>query len=181
MSTPKNLELKIAKNLLLEFAKVGKKKMSMKDIASISGVSRQAIYKKFGTKEKCYEYILHIYIEDLYKRIFEKLESKENEPKEVLFDIFNIFLGESIEVVKKEFGTEILDDCLKYVHVSQDDWHIRFKSRLTNYLISNKLIEIEKAEARSLALILASKGLLLEKQDIEAFQTDLKIIIDNLI
>lgn len=177
----RNLELKIAKQLLLEFAKVSFKKISMKDIANISGVSRQAIYKKFGTKEKCYEYILHIYIEDLYQRIFSTLESKQKEPEDVLFDVFNIFLGESIEVVKNEYGTEILDDCLRYVHTSQDDWHIRFKSRLTTYLVSNKVIEPEKAEARALALILASKGLLLEKQNLEDFQTELKIIINNLI
>lgn len=174
-------ELIIAKKLILEFAKIGFKKISMKDIAKISEVSRQAIYKKFGTKEKCYEYVLHVYIKDLYKRIFEKLEDDVSPVEEVLFDIFDIFLGESVEVINNEFGTEILDDCLKYVHTSKDDWHIRFKARLTKYLIVNKLVKEEKAEARALVLILSSKGLLLEKQNHEDFKKDLKIIINNLI
>ncbi len=54
-NTKVNDEHNKAKDLMLTFAQYGFKKTSMEDIGSAVGVTRQSIYKKFGSKEKCYQ------------------------------------------------------------------------------------------------------------------------------
>ena len=134
MSESNKQEQIMAKQLLLTFASNGFQKTSMQGLANGAGLSRQSIYKKFGSKEKCYEWVIHTYLSNMYSRIFRTLEDRSLEPDEGLMKTFDIFVGNSIEIISNAHGSEVLDDTLKTAHSSIEDWPLRFRTRLADYL-----------------------------------------------
>lgn len=177
---PKQDEIDAAKRVLAVFASYGFQKTSMQDIANASGVSRQSIYKRFGSKEQCYNRVINLYLADMYSRIFNELESNLAEPFSVLLNIFTIFVGEAVEVVNEPHGTEVFNDCIKAKYSGTEDWPIRFRARLTDYLVRNRLSSPEKANGVALTLISASKGMLLEHRSYEQFNQDMTLIISSI-
>lgn len=172
-------EVEVAKNILSTFALYGFQKTSMQDIAKASGVSRQSVYKKFGSKEKCYELVIQMYLNDMYYRIFNLLEQSDSTPLDTLVKVFNIFVGESIEIVANSHGTEVFNDCLKQTRSCKEDWPLRLRARLADYLSRNGLVTNDKAEGVAFTLIYAGKGMMLEPRSQEQFSQDIKLIINS--
>ncbi len=168
-----------AKNILTTFAQYGFRKTSMEEIANAVGVSRQSIYKKFGSKEKCYEWTIHTYLSDMYTRIFSALGNNELPPLRTLINVFDILIGEAVEIVSNPHGTEILNNVLQATHSSEEDWPLRFRARLADFLERNNYVSREKATGMAFTLISASKGLLLEEASRDQFLQDIKLIIES--
>lgn len=172
-------EVEAAKKILTTFASYSFQKTSMQDIAKAAGVSRQSVYKRFGSKEKCYEQVIKVYLADMYYRIFDKLEQSDTTPRDTLLNVFTIFVGESIEVVSQAHGTEVFDDCLKLTRSCNEDWPLRLRARLADYLTRHGLATSEKAEGVAFTLIYAGKGMMLEERNREQFIQDMKLIINS--
>ena len=68
------------KGIMMAFAQYGFRKTSMEDIARASDLSRQSIYKKFGSKESCYEQVLLAYMAGVYTELFRILEEASGAP-----------------------------------------------------------------------------------------------------
>lgn len=170
-----------AKDLLATFAQYGFQKTSMEDIACAAGMSRQSIYKKFGSKDKCYEWTLHTYLSGMYSRIFAALGNDDLPPLRTLINVFDILIGEAVEIVRNPHGTEIFDDALKAVHSSEEDWPLRFRARLADFLERNGYASSDRAYGMAFALISAGKGLLLEEASREQFLDHMTLIIKSVV
>lgn len=181
MAKVKNNEVEIAKKVLVAFADKGVAKTSMADIASASGISRQSIYKRFGSKEACYAWVIEHYLADMYARIFALLEDEERSSLTILQAVFSIFVKEAFAVTRQPFGAEVFNDVLSATHASKEDWPIRFRSRLASYIESKTSITKDHAYGIAFALISAGKGLMLEARTNEEFDADMTLIIGSLI
>lgn len=174
-----NKEHELAKRLLHTFAIYGYQKTSMQDLANSAGLSRQSIYKKFGSKDKCYQWVIRTYLENMYSDIFQILDNDDQAPKEGLLKTFDVFIGNALEVTSNSHGPEVLDDTLKATHSSAEDWPLRFRTRLADYLIRHKLATNEDAVGIAYTLITAGKGILVEESSKEVFKKNMILIIDS--
>jgi AcrR family transcriptional regulator len=172
-------QVETAKKILVTFALYGFQKTSMQDIAKAAGVSRQSVYKRYGSKEQCYEQVIKLYLADMYYRIFSILERGEASPIETLVQVFSIFVGEPIDVVTSTHGTEVFDDCLHLTHTSKEDWPLRFRARLADFLHRHDLASANKAEGVAFTMIYAGKGMLLEKRSQEQCHQDIKLMLTS--
>ncbi len=170
-----------AKGVLATFSKYGFQKTSMENIAHAVGLSRQSIYKKFGSKENCYEWTIKTYLNDMYSRVFTILSNEDVSTKQTLIRVFDIVIGEAIEIVSQAHGTEILDDVLRITNSSDDDWPLRFRARLADFLERHNYVSNMNANVMAFALISVGKGLLLEQTSRDQFVEDMTLIIDCLI
>ena len=182
MSTIRTLDDFTAKDILTVFSTYGFQKTSMQDIATAVGVSRQAIYKRYGSKEACFQKAILDYLERMYTEIFSVLKLDEKPTRDTLVEVFDIFIGESIEMIRKAHGTQVIDAVLRGTFNSKEDWRIRMRSHLSAFLMRRGVVRSEQEGMNvSLVLIAASKGLLLEEASIEDFRVDMGQIIDALI
>lgn len=181
MSDLHSQDQRMAKELLMTFAVYGFQKTSMQKLASSADLSRQSIYKKFGSKDRCYEWVIHTYLTNMYTQIFEILDSENLDPVQGLMKTFDVFIGNAVEVIANPHGSKVLDDTLKATHSSVEDWPLRFRTRLANYLTRNGLATTENALGIAYALISAGKGLLLEEASRESFTKNMTIIINSII
>ncbi|WP_234495752.1 TetR/AcrR family transcriptional regulator [Vibrio maritimus] len=179
MSEKVSQEFDLAKQLLFTFTLHGFQKTSMQDLANSAGLSRQSIYKKFGSKDKCYQWVIHTYLATMYANIFDILGDHDIEPMEGLMKTFDVFIGNAVKVISNPHGAQVLDDTLKATHASVEDWPIRFRERLANYLTHHNLVSDENAFGVAYTLISAGKGLLLEESTRESFTKNIKIIITS--
>ncbi|MEM8641147.1 MAG: helix-turn-helix domain-containing protein [Cyanobacteria bacterium P01_G01_bin.54] len=171
-----------AKAVLAVFAQYGFRKTSMEDIAKAANLSRQSIYKKFGSKDACYEWTLKTYLADMYGRIFATLNNEESTPLVILTKVFDIMVGEAIDLIANLHGTELLDNALKLKNASEEDWPIRFRSRLGNFLHRTRLASTaDEGLAKAFVLITAGKGLLLEATDRERARSDMARILEAVV
>ncbi len=180
LDTVKNDNAK-AKDILATFAQYGFQKTSMEDIARAMGVSRQSIYKKFGSKDKCYEWSIHTYLSGMYSSIFTDLSNDETPPLKTLINVFDTFIGQAVEIVNNPHGAEVFNDALKATHASQEDWPLRYRTRLAEFLERHNLASNNKALGMAFALISAGKGLLLEETSRSQFLKDMSLIIESVV
>lgn len=176
-----NIDADVVKAMLMTFALHGFKKTSMECIGRAAGVSRQSIYKKFGSKEACYEWVIHAYVSNIYTRIFAVMEDNTSEPQQTLIDAMDILIGEAIEIVNNPHGAIVYEYTLKLTQTSPEDWPLRFRARMASFLERNNLASEETAEGASFAIIYAGKGLLLESPSREQFLKNMRIIITSVI
>lgn len=166
----------IAKKVLLQFAQYGFRKTSMADIAEVAGVSRQSIYKKFGTKEQCYDWTIDTYLQALYSEMFTLLERDDLPPMQVLAMVFDIFIGQTVETVSKPHGMELYRDSLRLTCGSDQDWPLRFKARLADFLLRHRFATEATATGLAFTLIYSGKGLLMEGGTREKINHDMGLI-----
>ncbi|UTW45295.1 TetR/AcrR family transcriptional regulator [bacterium SCSIO 12696] len=175
-----NKEAQMAKDVLIAFAQRGFQKTSMEDIARAASLSRQSIYKKFGSKEKCYQWSIRTYLANMYTQIFATLGSSDDNSLSTLLNAFDISMGESIDVVSNPNGTEVMDDVLEETWASEEDWPLRYRSRLAEFLEQNNYAPGNRADGVAFALICSAKGLLLEESSREKFLEKMTLIIESI-
>lgn len=180
-TTKANTEAEKARAVLMAFAQHGFKKTSMECIGQAANVSRQSIYKKFGSKEACYKWVIHAYLHNVYTRIFTAMESGDEQPLETLLTVMDIMIGESVEISNNPHGAELFDDALKISNTSQEDWPLRLRARMASFLVRNNLASEETAEGVAFAIISAGKGLLLQEDSREQFLKDIRLIINSVV
>ncbi|MEM1182247.1 MAG: TetR/AcrR family transcriptional regulator, partial [Acidobacteriota bacterium] len=173
------------RDLLATFGQYGFRKTSMQDIADAVGLSRQSIYKKFGSKEACYRWTIKAYLADMYGRIFDVLETDEAAaaaPQVTLQRVFDIFIGEAVELVRRPHGTEVLDDTLEATHASEEQWPSSFRKRLGDFLHRHGLASSpERGKSKAFVMITSAKGLLLEVPSQERFREEMGRILTILV
>lgn len=180
MSDVWNDDQKIAGDLLNTFSLYGFHKTSMQSLADTAGVSRQSIYKKFGSKNKCYEWVIETYLDDMYSQIFKVLDDDKIVPSQALFQVFDIFIGNAIEITKNAHGTAVLDDTLKKTHSSNDDWPLRFRTRLADYLYRHDFVTRSNSLGVAYTMISAGIGLLVEETTRDSFTNNMNYIISSI-
>lgn len=170
-----------AKKILTTFAQYGFRKTSMTDIARAAGVSRQSIYKKFGSKDRCYEWTQNTYLSGMYTRIFAAMSKESKDSFATLLHIFDILIGEAVKIISNPHGAEVLNDVLSTTHASDEDWPLRFRARLADFLERYDYATPENSTGVAYGLISAGKGLLLEEATREHFLDDMQLILKSLL
>lgn len=168
-----------ARKILTAFAQYGFRKTSMTDIARAAGVSRQSIYKKFGSKDRCYEWTQQTYLAHMYTRMFASLSKDSNDSYAKILHYFDIFIGEGVKIISNPHGAEILGDLFKTTHSSEEDWPLRSRARLADFLERQNLATPENSTGLAFTLISAGKGLLLEEATREHFLDDMGLILKS--
>lgn len=147
------------RGVITAFAQYGFRKTSMEDIARAAGLSRQSIYKKFGSKEACYEAVLQAYMGSLYARVFATLHGESGQPVEVLGQVFDLMVGEAADYSLTPHGGEVLNDALAAAARMPDNPVEDYHRRLGDFLMRHGLVASE-AQGIDMAhvLITASRG-----------------------
>lgn len=166
------------KLVLRKFAVDGYKKTSMKEVAEIIGVSRQAIYNRFKSKDICYQWAINSYLSEMYLNIFKILNTQCENPMKTLTDVFELLIVEAVDLVKHEYGRKVFDDALISNAKSDEDWTIRLITRLGTFLYGHGFTSSENdGSKKAFVLIAAGKGLLLESTSKQKSREDIQTIL----
>jgi len=173
-------EFQSAAKVLAAFANAGFKKTSMEDIAKAMSLSRQSVYKRFGSKTEVYAWAIDCYLADVYSRSMALLEQVGERPEQVLLEAFEVLIGEALSIIDTPFGTQVLDDSLKAGRESQHDWPLRFRAKLAAFLTDHQLASSDKSYGLAFVMVAAGKGVLLEKKSYDQFIQDMQLIIESI-
>lgn len=176
LTSQRNIE---PQDILIAFAQNGFKKTSMEDIARAAGVSRQSIYNKFGAKDACYDWAVNTHLTNVYGRVFEILSEDTASPISALALVFNTTIGDAIALVTMPHGVELFDHTMKISNSSDEDWALRYQTRLGAFLFRNGFAgSNQEGIELAFVLIAASRGLSVQARTKEEFTTLMRRILE---
>ncbi|WP_331252143.1 TetR/AcrR family transcriptional regulator [Ruegeria lacuscaerulensis] len=165
-------------DIMTAFAQYGFRKTSMEDIARAVGLSRQSIYKKFGSKDACYAWALRAYTEALYQHVFALLDQAENAPMAVVETALISVVGDSVELAESRHGSELLEDALAVASAQPENWPSLYAQKLGAFILRHDLAATpERAQDLAHILITATRGALVVASSREAFARDIRRIL----
>lgn len=178
MNTASEISNVDPRKILTAFAQYGFRKTSMEDIAQAAGLSRQSIYKKFGSKESCYDWTLKAYMVGLYSEVFAALENDDCDPLTTLENVFDIIVGDAVVFANTAHGAELLDHSLSAAASLPENWPETYHDRLGAFLFQHGFAATQE-HARDLAhaLITASRGALINATTRQEFSQDMRRIL----
>ncbi len=159
-------------------AQYGFRKTSMEEIARAVGLSRQSIYKKFGSKEACYTWALKTYMENLYRDVFSVMEKADGAPLEVLEKVLLYVVGDSLELSRTHHGAELLENALDVAAAQPENWPEAYLAKVGEFLLRQGLASSpERAQDLSYLLITAARGAMVVAQTKEDFAADIRRLL----
>jgi AcrR family transcriptional regulator len=162
------------KSIMMAFAQYGFRKTSMEDIARASDLSRQSIYKKFGSKEACYDQILLAYMADIYSEIFADLENDSAPPPIVLEGVFTRIGQDAVAFANTPHGPDLMEDALRAADKTPERWPEMFKNRLAVFFDKHGFSKSwDHAEDIAFVMVTASRGSLIHAQTVESYCADM--------
>lgn len=162
------------KDIMMAFAQYGFRKTSMEDIARASDLSRQSIYKKFGSKEACYDQILLAYMSGVYSELFLALQDETAPPPEVLEGVFTRIGTDAVAFANTPHGGELMEDALRAADKAPERWPALFQDHLTRFLDTHGFSRsVEHAQDIAFVLLTASRGALIQSQTVDAYCADM--------
>ena len=158
------------KGIMMAFAQYGFRKTSMEDIARASDLSRQSIYKKFGSKESCYEQVLLAYMAGVYTELFRILEEASGAPGTVLEGVFERIGEDAVAFSNTAHGGEVMEDALRAANKAPEQWPNLFQGHLATFLNKHGFATSkDHAEDIAFAMVTASRGSLLHAQSVDSY------------
>jgi AcrR family transcriptional regulator len=162
------------KAIMMAFAQYGFRKTSMEDIARASDLSRQSIYKKFGSKEACYGQILLAYMAGVYTELFAALDDAEGAPGTVLEGVFERIGEDAVAFASTPHGGEVMEDALRAANKAPEQWPDLFQDHLARFLEKHGFARSQDhAEDIAFAMITASRGSLIHAQTVDLYCADM--------
>ncbi|SDR32209.1 TetR/AcrR family transcriptional regulator [Pseudovibrio sp. Tun.PSC04-5.I4] len=97
------------KKALGVFAQYGFRKTSVGDVASAVGLSRQSLYKKFGSKEELFQTIITEYSEEIVAQAIKILEETANDSKSRILAALDTIIGQHVDLMRASIhGSELV-------------------------------------------------------------------------
>jgi AcrR family transcriptional regulator len=97
------------KKALGVFAQYGFRKTSVGDVASAVGLSRQSLYKKFGSKEELFQTIIEEYSEEVGLQALDILEDKTSVSKSRILRALDTIIGQHVDLMRNSVhGAELV-------------------------------------------------------------------------
>lgn len=164
--------------ILMVFARYGLQKTSMQDIATAAGISRQSVYKRYGSKQGAFETVLAAFLEERLSAAAQALKGADEVQAKIL-SYFEQWAGQIAPVVgSTEHGAALLDSGIRFAQSSERDWEGEAQDTLSSYLVDENLVaDAQQAHDIVHCLSLASKGILLKVQSAQAFSLEMKRVV----
>lgn len=168
------------KDMLMVFAHYGLRKTSMENIADAAGVSRQSIYKRFGSKQETFEWVLGAFLDEIFQAAMQALENPNpDNPQKTVLKVFEHWSGEAAPVVSgTAHGAELLEIGIRFAEEADRDWEAQMMAKLSEFLVASKLAaSIPAAMEIAIALSYASKGIMLKSRSAEDFSREMARVV----
>lgn len=151
-----------ALEILKVFGQFGFRKTSMSDIAKAANISRQTVYKKFGSKEAALSWSLDTFFTEGLENCISILEEPDIDPKQAIIDINQEYLGDYIEIWQgAAHGGELVSRAQNKIR-NQRDFSEELTDIVADFLFeSNACPTKEKAIETAYLLKLATRGLMI--------------------
>jgi AcrR family transcriptional regulator len=160
--------------IMMAFAQYGFRKTSMEDIARASDLSRQSIYKKFGSKEACYDQTLLAYMASVYADVFDALENETMPPPAALEWVFTRIGEDAVAFANTPHGQELMEAALRAADGTPENWPQMFQNRLAWFFDKHGFSRSQDhAEDIAFVLIKASRGSLIHARTVESYCADM--------
>lgn len=150
----------------------------MDDIGRAAGMSRQSIYKKFGSKEACYEWTLNAYMAGAYREIFAILDESEGSAHDILARAFEVLGGASVDLLNMAHGAELLDDALAAAANAPENWPVAYEKRIGAFLQRHGFAASEERGLDLAHLLIAAKlGVMVDVKSRAEYTADMARIV----
>lgn len=166
--------------ILKIFAQYGFRKASMEDLARAADMSRQGLYKRFGSKDGLFAWAVESFMQQSLEAAQTELNKGNVPAKEALLAAFTIWIGRHVPMLHNTpHGMEMMDRAIAVLLDSAVDVEADFYERLAHYCAEHGLArELEEAQDLVFALIMASKGLMLKSQTEDAFNKGMARVLN---
>lgn len=167
--------------LLLTFLQYGFKKTSMDDLAKAVGISRQALYKKYGNKELIFEAMVHGNLSNTLLVIKDILDS-DSDIEEKLYSCFELIAGRFIDQMR---ATPNKAEVAGMLNSEMGEVTKLYEPILISMIEEAVLNEFDKNLEQTsnfvFTLMCAARGLVHGAQDTDDFSTGIKRVLALLI
>lgn len=161
------------------FAHYGFRRSSMEDLAQAIGVSRQTLYKRFGTKEAVRDWAVGGFVQSMLHLAEAELAADDTSVEACLLNAFMRWTGDHVTLLRTApHGSEILDIGAAAIRASCHDPVGTFEAQVAAFLLGRGATADGK-EAADMAYVLtiAAKGLLMACDTAEGFAAGMGRII----
>jgi len=169
-------DMETYENVLRVFAGYGFGKASMGEIASAANVSRQTLYNRFRTKKAVLSWAAAGFTEVCMARAVARLADPETGTETAMTGCFMAWISDVLPLLRSSpHGVEILDMGVDTQRRENVDRVARMSRHLADFMLERGVCRnASDAEGRAFLLIMASKGLLLESQDVATFEAGMR-------
>ncbi|WED22979.1 TetR/AcrR family transcriptional regulator [Vibrio sp. JC009] len=166
--------------MLMTFAQHGIQKTSVADLAQVAGVSRQALHKRFGSKQGVLEWVLKTFTEELFESSLGVLKTCDTkDPKQTILVFFESWSGALVPILSTTpHGASVLEAGMQFAHESQTNWESDLMLKLSEFLVSSGVTSsMDCAMEQTFTLNIASKGILLKSRSMQDFSRDMERVV----
>ena len=172
-------ELTAYRSVIDVFAHYGFRRSSMEDLAQAVGVSRQTLYKRFGTKEAVRDWAVGGFVRAMLRLAEAELAADHTPIEACLLNAFMRWTGDHVSLLRTApHGSEILDIGAAALRASCHDPVGTFEAQVAAFLLARG-VTVERQDAGEMAYVLtiAAKGLLMTCETADAFAAGMGRVI----
>ena len=169
--------------VLSQFARLGFRKTSMDDIARASGLSRQTVYNRYGSKEGAFEWMLEAFLHQILENSVFVLNKKDGDPDTILLMAYQRWIGDHIEIFSgTEHGMALIDRAIQFSKETTSDAEQAFMNAVSDFLVEQKISQTPALAAElTFALSMAAKGIMIKSKTPQEFATAMDRVITVII
>ncbi|WP_316859366.1 TetR/AcrR family transcriptional regulator [uncultured Cohaesibacter sp.] len=169
--------------ILLIFCQYGFRKASMDDIARAAGLSRQSIYKKFGSKQGIFEWTLAELTARTFKSAMMALDDAEATVSDRIANAFDRWAGEYVPLLSgTPHGAEMFERAMEFYSKDGHEGEDEFYSAVEALMLDAGMAKTpQDAADKVYTLAVSAKGLLLRCRTKQAFHDDMIRILKAII
>ncbi|KZL20771.1 DNA-binding transcriptional repressor AcrR [Pseudovibrio axinellae] len=165
------------------FAQYGFRKTSVDDVANAVGLSRQSLYKKFGTKEELFQTIVEDYSIEVGIQALETLEKKKDAPKLRIVCALETLIGQHLDLMHNSaHGAQLLKLGEQVMLSGDKSLMPRVLHEIATVIAEgNQARSAEQAADEAFILFTLAKGLLLTVTNHAEYDAGIKRATDRLL
>lgn len=165
--------------ILTVFFQYGFRKASMEDLARAAELSRQSLYKKFGSKEAIFDWVMTEAMTRSFEAATEALRDESHDGAGRLANAFQRWTGDHIDILRStRHGGEILEKSMELHARNGKKGEAEFYEAIEALLLRENFARDKPvAEDKAFALTMASKGLMFKAASSEDFAQSMQRVI----
>ena len=165
------------------FIRYGFRKTSMDDIATAVGLSRQAIYKRYGNKEALFKTVVDASVIQFFANAREALTQPDKSIHERIFDSCNCSTGKYIDKMRSSpHSSEVIAMADSESSDLMDEYDAAYQETMAELLLNEKVFTDKEAANDAVSVLhYASKGLFHEAKNQKEYTDGMDRVIRTVI